>query len=124
MKSRARDEVGVGNPKLHIGKPQFFAIFSTRVSSSAPACHADALKRWQVAGLVAINFGEEAQWPKVEHSDVPCRQGGESAARFRVSCESITRAHARKGSCRSCLLATDIICRSRIPDIACKCMHH
>ena len=28
MKSRARDEVGVGNCKLQIGKAHFFAIFS------------------------------------------------------------------------------------------------
>jgi len=28
MKSRARDEVGVANRKLEIGRPKFFAIFS------------------------------------------------------------------------------------------------
>ena len=31
MKSRALDEVGVGNRKLEIGKPKFFAIFSSQV---------------------------------------------------------------------------------------------
>jgi hypothetical protein len=31
MKSPARDEVGVGNGKLEIGKPQFFAIFSPQI---------------------------------------------------------------------------------------------
>jgi hypothetical protein len=64
MKSRARNEVGVGNPKLHIGKPQFFAIFSTRVCNHTPACHAEALKRWQVARPVATTFGEVAEWSK------------------------------------------------------------
>jgi hypothetical protein len=56
MKSRARDEVGVGNPKLHIGKPQFFAIFSARVCNHAPACHAEALKRWQVARVLWLQI--------------------------------------------------------------------
>ena len=31
MKSRARDEAGVGNRKLEIGKLKFFAIFSPQV---------------------------------------------------------------------------------------------
>jgi hypothetical protein len=31
MKLRARDEVGVANRKLEIGKPKFFAIFSPKV---------------------------------------------------------------------------------------------
>ena len=31
MKSRARDEAGVANRKLEIGKRKFFAIFSAQV---------------------------------------------------------------------------------------------
>jgi hypothetical protein len=31
MKSGARDEVRVGNRKLEIGKPKFFAIFSPQI---------------------------------------------------------------------------------------------
>ena len=64
MKSRARDVVGVGEPKLQIGKALFFAIFSTRVCSHAPACHAGATKRGQVARRVSTNFGEVAEWLK------------------------------------------------------------
>jgi hypothetical protein len=40
MKSRARDDVGVGKRKLQIGNPKFFAIFSPQV------------------------FGEVAEWSK------------------------------------------------------------
>ena len=61
---RARDVVGVGEPKLHIGKPQFFAIFSTRVCSHAPALPCRSLKRRQVARPMATNFGEVAEWSK------------------------------------------------------------
>jgi hypothetical protein len=40
MKSRVRDEAGVANRKLEIGKPKFFAIFSPQI------------------------FGEVAEWSK------------------------------------------------------------
>ena len=58
MKSRARVEFGVGTFKLHVGKAQFFAIFSTRVRSNSPVARADRPK-----GL-SLQVGEVAEWLK------------------------------------------------------------
>ncbi|HEX3619774.1 MAG TPA: hypothetical protein VHU16_05335, partial [Candidatus Udaeobacter sp.] len=58
MKSRARDEVGVANRKLEIGKPKFFAIFSLA---------SVATRLWRVPKRPTgpwLQLGEVAEWSK------------------------------------------------------------